>query len=64
MRGPLAGAYISSFSSTSGGGGIKILRGGSPNFFDTRKGGPEEIRRGSQNLYTLNPKGVDGGGGS
>ena len=29
---------------------MKILRGGSENFLDTRKGG-------SENLHTLNPKG-------
>ena len=40
---------------------MKILRGeggGLRKFLDTRKGGSEKIRgRGSENLYTLNPKG-------
>ena len=42
---------------------MKILRGGHRKFLDTRKGGSEKIRGGgSENLYTLNPKGRGGGG--
>ena len=33
------------------------IEGGLWKFLDTRKGGSEKIRRGSENLYTLNPKG-------
>ena len=36
---------------------MKTLRGGIRNFLDTQKGGSEKIRGGSENLYTLNPKG-------
>ena len=43
---------------------MKILRGGGlQKFLDTRKGVSEKIRVGSENLYTLNPKGEGGGGG-
>ena len=35
---------------------MKILRG-APKFLDTQEGGSEKIRGGSENLYTLNPKG-------
>ena len=40
-----------------GGGGVA---GGLRKFLDTRKGGFEKIRGGSENLYTLNPKGRGG----
>ena len=36
---------------------MKILRGGAPRIFRHPKGGSEKIRGGSENLYTLNPKG-------
>ena len=36
---------------------MKILMGGLQKFLDTRKGSSEKIRGGSENLYTLNPKG-------
>ena len=41
---------------------MKILRGGSENFLDTRKGGSEKIRGGggSENLYTSKPTGEGG----
>ena len=38
-----------------------IEGGGLQKFLDTRKGGPEKIRGGSENLYTSKPT---GGGGS
>ena len=44
-------------------GGDEDIDGGLRKFLDTRKGGSEKIRGGgggSENLYTLNPK---GGGG-
>ena len=46
-----------------GGGGMKILRGGSEKFLDTRKGCSEKIRGqgvGSENLYTSKPTGRGG----
>ena len=47
-----------------GGGGDEDIEVGLQKFLATRKGGCEKIRGGggSENLYTLNPKG--GGGGS
>ena len=36
--------------------------GGLPNFLDTQKGAPEEIRGGSKNLYISKPSGGGGGG--
>ena len=36
---------------------MKILRGGLQKFLDTRKGGSEKIRGGSENLYTSKPTG-------
>ena len=42
-------------------GGDEDIEGGLRKFFDTRKGGSEKIRGGSENLCTLNPK---GGGGA
>ena len=50
----------SSFNMTRG--GDEDIEGGLRKFLDTRKGGCGKIRGGSENLYTLNPKG--GGGGS
>ena len=39
---------------------MKIGGGGLRKFSDTQKGGSEKIREGSENLYTLNPKGGEG----
>ena len=46
---------------TRGGGEDENIEGGLRKFLDTRKGGSEKHRGGSENLYALNPKG--GGGG-
>ena len=54
----------SSFNMTRGAGGNEDIEGGGlRKFFDTQKGGSEKIRGGSENLYTLNPKGGGRGGG-
>ena len=44
---------------------MKILRGGGfQKFLDTQKGAlKKKVGGGSENLYTLNPKGGGGGGG-
>ena len=39
------------------------IEGGLQKFLDTRKGGSEKIRGGSENLYTSKPTGVGEGGG-
>ena len=52
----------SSFNMTRWGDEVIEGGGGLRKFLDTRKGGSEKIRGGSENLYTLNPKG--GGGGA
>ena len=44
----------SSFNMTRGN---EDIEGGLRKFLGTRKGGSEQIRWGSENLYTLNPKG-------
>ena len=44
------------------GWGNEDIEGGLRKFLDTRKGESEKIRGGSENFYTLNPKG--GGGAS
>ena len=43
---------------------MKILRGAPRKFLDNRKGGSKKIRGSSENLYTFNPKGGGGVGGS
>ena len=40
-----------------GGGGNEDIDGGLRKFLDTQKRGSEKISGGSENLYTLNPKG-------
>ena len=40
-----------------GRGGNEDIEGRLRKFLDTRKGGSEKIRGGSENLYALNPKG-------
>ena len=45
-------------------GGEEDIEWGLRKFVDTRKGGSEKIKRGSENLYTLNPNGGGGGGGA
>ena len=42
---------------------MKILRGELRKLLDSRKGGSEKIREGSENLYTSKPTGGRGGGG-
>ena len=44
-------------------GGDEDIEGGLRKILDTRKGGSEKIREGSENLYTSKPTG-EGGGGS
>ena len=42
--------------------GDEDIEEGLRRFLDTRKGGSGKFRGGSENLYTLNPKGGGGGG--
>ena len=45
-----------------GGGGDEDIERGSENCLDTRKGGSEKFRGGSENLYTSKPTGdLEGG---
>ena len=44
-------------------GGDEDIEGGLRKFLDTRKGGSEKIRGGSENLYTSKPTGEGGEGG-
>ena len=39
---------------------MKILRGGTENFWTPERGGSEKIRGGSENLYTSKPTGEGG----
>ena len=61
---PLLILRESSFNMTRG--GDEDIEGGLRKFLDTRKESSEKFRGGgpSENLYTLNPKGVGGGGSS
>ena len=50
---------------TRGGGGAdEEIEGGAPKIFRHPKGGSEKIRGDYENLYTLKPIGVGGGGGA